>query len=199
VKKTPLDLSFEDLVAAGENAAAAAAAQAREAGVRIPMLSGGSASNTAAEAREAAVKRLWEEGLSASQIAKQIGGVSRNWVIGRVHRLGLSGRPTRVRPSRPIPVAELMAANAPPIRYVDEGPGTATVLTLGAHMCKWPIGDPAHDNFTFCGRRTVDDGPYCAEHWEMAYGQAPSAEKSRRQKRPTDKALVIQIRSITGA
>ena len=45
-----------------------------------------------------------------------------------------------------------------------ELPGTATVLTLGAHMCKWPIGDPSTDDFTFCGRRAGEDGPYCIDH-----------------------------------
>jgi len=56
------------------------------------------------------LKKLWAEGLSASQIANQLGGVTRNAVIGKVHRLGLSGRATtsrvkssraRRRPSRP--------------------------------------------------------------------------------------------------
>lgn len=52
------------------------------------------------------LKKLWAEGLSASQVAKQLGGVTRNAVIGKVHRLGLSGRvtpnrPVRVRPEQP--------------------------------------------------------------------------------------------------
>lgn len=59
--------------------------------------------------------------------------------------------------------------------YVEE-PGTATVLTLGAHMCKWPIGDPATAEFTFCGRRATDEGPYCIEHARVAY-QPPQAKK----------------------
>jgi GcrA cell cycle regulator len=52
--------------------------------------------------------------------------------------------------------------------YVEE-PGTATVLTLGAHMCKWPIGDPAMEGFSFCGRRTDVVGPYCNFHAAGAY------------------------------
>ena len=47
------------------------------------------------------LKRLWLDGLSASQIAKQLGGVTRNAVIGKVHRLGLSGRAAPSQPSRP--------------------------------------------------------------------------------------------------
>ncbi len=132
------------------------------------------------------LRKLWLDGLSASQIAKQLGGVTRNAVIGKVHRLGLSGRATPSQPSRPSfkaprpprpvvsqptirRVVEHHPAPAPrPVTYVEE-PGTATVLTLGAHMCKWPIGDPASDNFTFCGRRSASEGPYCVEHARIAY------------------------------
>ncbi|KAA5801554.1 GcrA cell cycle regulator [Alkalicaulis satelles] len=46
------------------------------------------------------LKKLWADGLSASQIAKQLGGVTRNAVIGKVHRLGLSGRAAPSRPAR---------------------------------------------------------------------------------------------------
>ncbi|MDP3383480.1 MAG: GcrA family cell cycle regulator, partial [Phenylobacterium sp.] len=63
------------------------------------------------------------------------------------------------------------------VRYVDEAPGSATVLTLGAHMCKWPIGDPSSDGFTFCGRR-CSDGPYCTEHARVAYQPAQSKKRA---------------------
>ena len=48
------------------------------------------------------LKKLWQDGLSASQIAKQLGGVTRNAVIGKVHRLGLSGRAAPSKPARPV-------------------------------------------------------------------------------------------------
>jgi GcrA cell cycle regulator len=139
--------------------------------------------------RVATLKKLWLEGLSASQIAKQLGGVTRNAVIGKVHRLGLSGRAAPSQPARPVyrpqrPRPAVAAAPAPrpapmavrtpvaaapaPAPVVDL-PGTATVLTLGAHMCKWPIGDPTTDDFSFCGRRSGDEGPYCVEHARVAY------------------------------
>jgi GcrA cell cycle regulator len=135
------------------------------------------------------LKRLWQDGLSASQIAKQLGGVTRNAVIGKVHRLGLalSGRAQPSRPARPerraprSPGAAKPQAAKPkrvagpptapaaaPARLVDEGPGIATPLTLGAHMCKWPIGDPLKDGFTYCGRR-ADGGAYCDRHAQVAY------------------------------
>src|SRR5512141_1623281 len=53
------------------------------------------------EERVEKLKKLWLDGLSASQIAKQLGGVTRNAVIGKVHRLGLSGRAAPSQPSRP--------------------------------------------------------------------------------------------------
>ena len=146
------------------------------------------------------LKKLWQDGLSASQIAKQLGGVTRNAVIGKVHRLGLSGRaapskPARTvfkapRPARPAvaapsaprriaePVSHASSPQPPtPARYIDEAPGMATVLTLGAHMCKWPIGDPSQDSFTFCGRRS-SDGPYCQEHGQVAYQPAQTKKKA---------------------
>ncbi|MDC7676328.1 cell cycle sigma 70 cofactor GcrA [Asticcacaulis machinosus] len=148
------------------------------------------------------LKKLWQEGHSASQIAKQLGGVTRNAVIGKVHRLGLSGRAAPSQPARPVykpakPARQAASEAAPrpqtasvPVRRVEpvvarqttgsasnglpavpviEGPGTATVLTLGAKMCKWPIGDPSSDEFTFCGRRADDGIPYCVEHSRVAY------------------------------
>ena len=145
------------------------------------------------------LKKLWLDGLSASQIAKQLGGVTRNAVIGKVHRLGLSGRATPSQPQRPIfkapraarpavaaaPAAprraiepSLAQAQAPVPAFFAEEPGSATVLTLGAHMCKWPIGDPSSDGFTFCGRRSEREGPYCVEHARVAY--QPQQKKAGR-------------------
>jgi GcrA cell cycle regulator len=83
------------------------------------------------------------------------------------------------------PAAPMMAA---PV-YSREETGSATVLTLGAHMCKWPIGDPAVDGFSFCGRRTGEEGPYCREHAQLAY--QPQQKKT---KRPGDVDLARSLR-----
>ena len=145
------------------------------------------------------LKKLWLDGFSASQIAKQLGGgLTRNAVIGKVHRLGLSGRaapsqPQRaafkaVRPVRPAvahtpavrrvtPVAPVEALPEP--AYACEETGSATVLTLGTHMCKWPIGDPSSDGFTFCGK-VAGDGPYCVHHARVAYQAAPKKQNGKR-------------------
>ena len=153
------------------------------------------------------LKKLWQDGLSASQIAKQLGGVTRNAVIGKVHRLGLSGRAAPSQPARPVfkaprparPVATAPAAprrvvteevrTAPmpvPVHRIEE-PGSATVLTLGAHMCKWPIGDPSSDGFTFCGRRS-SEGPYCGEHARVAY----QPQQSKKKAGPTELARSLR-------
>ncbi len=146
--------------------------------------------------RVSLLKKLWLDGLSASQIAKQLGGVTRNAVIGKVHRLGLSGRAAPSQPARPVfkaprparpavqvqPIIRRPAAVEPqmPVVYRAEEVGSATVLTLGAHMCKWPIGDPSRDGFSFCGRRTGgDEGPYCTDHARLAYQPAQKKGASR--------------------
>ncbi len=87
------------------------------------------------------------------------------------------------RPPRPVSTSlaprRIASASAPSEpqapQYVEE-PGSATVLTLGAHMCKWPIGDPSSDSFTFCGRR-INDGSYCVEHARVAYQPQQKGKK----------------------
>src|SRR5690242_21422252 len=70
------------------------------------------------------LKKLWLDGLSASQIAKQLGGVTRNAVIGKVHRLGLSGRAAPSQPARPTykpprPVRPAVASQPAPRRVIE--------------------------------------------------------------------------------
>lgn len=147
------------------------------------------------DSRVELLKKLWQDGLSASQISAQLGGVTRNAVIGKVHRLGLDGRaaptnparatrlqmPRSTRPTAAFPrriTRAIPATSRPRICYVDEAPGMATVETLSAHMCKWPIGDPALDNFTLCGRRVARNGPYCCEHAQVAYQPAQPGKKT---------------------
>lgn len=163
------------------------------------------------------LKKLWSEGHSASQIAKQLGGVTRNAVIGKVHRLGLSGRATPSRPvkrpprlARPKPrvqadgsvvtpkpaapkvavatAAEKEAVVALPPMPLADGEA-ATIVTLRDSMCKWPIGDPADPKFAFCGRKSAS-GPYCSEHARVAFQPA--------KKRQRKKAEYDYVRRIAG-
>ncbi|PZQ55940.1 MAG: GcrA cell cycle regulator [Phenylobacterium zucineum] len=138
------------------------------------------------EDRVERLKALWADGLSASQVAKQLGGVTRNAVIGKVHRLGLAGRAAGGRIARPRPAcsprprrpaAPRVAPRAPMIAApvaapapAPEGPGLiASMSDLCGHLCKWPIGDPKSADFSFCGRPKDGAGPYCAGHGAAAF------------------------------
>ncbi len=154
------------------------------------------------EDRVEVLTKLWAEGLSASQIAKQLGEVTRNAVIGKVHRLGLSGRAKPSRPSAPrtskpsAPRTRVVARvsaprqtariipKAPPPPPIEAKPlengEYATILTIREHMCKWPIGDPSTSDFRFCGRKTDPSVPYCEAHSAVAY--QPSRRRYAGQK-----------------
>ncbi|MEH7827460.1 GcrA family cell cycle regulator [Gemmobacter denitrificans] len=206
------------------------------------------------------LKRMWAEGQSASQIAKELGGVTRNAVIGKVHRLGLSNRvggtagkeeeeevvetpvaapaapdpvASRPEPAKPAaPVAEPVVTRAEPApRPAAERPAAApaasagnvtplplrkaivpagqplppqpsaneispealakvgevekrarklTLMELTERTCKWPIGDPATDDFWFCGLPSQPGKPYCDAHVGVAF-QPMSARRDRRR------------------
>jgi GcrA cell cycle regulator len=125
------------------------------------------------------LKTLWTEGLSASQIARALGGVTRNAVIGKVHRLGLAGRASPSRAERPrvsmSPKVPSLRSHQPPAPIVEEDPlqledgNFATVLTISDRMCRWPIGDPSASEFHFCGRSPKSGSPYCEAHARKAY------------------------------
>ncbi len=89
--------------------------------------------------------RLWEEGVTTAEIGRRI-GVTKNAVIGKVHRIGLVPRVVKEVP--------------PPRRNVFDFNGV---------VCMWPSGHPSDDDFHFCGGRPVAGKPYCAEHAALAY------------------------------
>ncbi len=204
------------------------------------------------------LKKMWAEGQSASQIAKELGGVTRNAVIGKVHRLGLSNRvggdepaadapearpepaaarapaaapaqPAAARPApqpaaaaaaapRPAPAAAPAAApradtapvasNVTPlrkqivpagqplppqpsaneispealasVREVEKKARRLTLMELTERTCKWPIGDPATDDFWFCGLPSHAGKPYCEAHVGVAF-QPMSSRRDRRR------------------
>lgn len=99
--------------------------------------------------RTAALMALWNEDLSTSEIGRRL-GITKNAVIGKVHRLGLPQR-------RPSP--------KPRVEHLD-------VLRLDAlrpGMCCWPIGEPGEPSFHFCGETIEPGRPYCARHCRIAY------------------------------
>jgi GcrA cell cycle regulator len=146
------------------------------------------------------LKQLWSDGLSASQIARQLGGVTRNAVIGKVHRLGLAGRATPARAERPrmqvarrtvrprpAPVVQEPIVEKDPI--VDEFGRKTTVLTINDRMCKWPIGDPSTSEFHFCGHPPKASSPYCDAHSVKAF-QPTQSRRDRDRDRDFRRYLV---------
>ncbi|RYH08117.1 GcrA family cell cycle regulator [Tropicimonas sp. IMCC6043] len=198
------------------------------------------------EERVETLKRMWGEGQSASQIAKELGGVTRNAVIGKVHRLGLSNRngssggnekpksdtpaekpaakaettkarqgkeeatateaaPGPATAAEPETEAEASPAPArrqivpagqplPPqpsaneispealasVREVEKKARKLTLMELTERTCKWPIGDPATEDFWFCGLPIQQGKPYCDAHVGVAF-QPMSSRRDRRR------------------
>jgi GcrA cell cycle regulator len=188
------------------------------------------------------LKKMWGDGQSASQIAKELGGVTRNAVIGKVHRLGLSNRATASgaaksatatakEPEKPVtsgvapkpkpkaapaePTTPAAATEAPPrpsnvthLRKVIVPAGQPLppqpsaneispealakvsefvkhakkigLMDLTERTCKWPIGDPATEDFWFCGLPVQSGKPYCEAHVGVAF-QPMSARRDRRR------------------
>jgi GcrA cell cycle regulator len=182
------------------------------------------------------LKKMWNEGQSASAIAKELGGVTRNAVIGKVHRLGLSNRngpgqapvapapapkavrekpepieaappvvdiapepvvrqpPERILPIPPRKPVIIAGQPLPPqpsaneispealatVREVEKSAPKITLMELTERTCKWPIGDPATENFWFCGLPVQQGKPYCEAHVGVAF-QPMSARRDRRR------------------
>ena len=181
------------------------------------------------------LKKMWGEGQSASQIAKELGGVTRNAVIGKVHRLGLSNRTTTssaksdakpkaakaepkakaapkadAAPKASTPIAEPTTPPPPPSRArraiipagqplppqpsaneispealakvseVEKKSKKIGLMELTERTCKWPVGDPATDDFWFCGLPVKAGKPYCEAHVGVAF-QPMSARRDRRR------------------
>jgi len=176
------------------------------------------------------LKKMWGEGQSASQIAKELGGVTRNAVIGKVHRLGLSNRagggssgtaktaakepaggknktakpetpakgangagtpvvtPLTRKPiipaGQPLPpqrsANEISPEALASVREVEKKAKKISLMELTERTCKWPIGDPATDDFWFCGLSVQPGKPYCEAHVGVAF-QPMSSRRDRRR------------------
>ena len=149
------------------------------------------------------LKTLWGRGMSASDIAEQLGDVSRNAVIGKVHRLGLSGRAKSPSSNAPRPrkvrsSGHMIRVQRPQVRgntalaydyEVEAEPEMLeipqeqrkTLLQLSEKTCHWPVGDPSTPDFFFCGGESANDQPYCAFHCRVAF--QPASDR-RRVNRP---------------
>jgi GcrA cell cycle regulator len=124
-----------------------------ETAVRQPAIELNDTGSIWTDSLQARLRELWEQGLTASQIAAEL-CITRNAVIGKAHRLGLSGRASPIQRSK-----------APKL----------TLVALKERMCKWPIGHPGEPDFHFCGGEARPSSPYCPEHHLRAY--MPSKKK----------------------
>lgn len=144
------------------------------------------------EARTELLKSLWADGLSASKCADGIGDVTRNAVIGKVNRLGLTGRKrhcaaiAKQKRKRPVEKRERLPDGAlPPVKIETpvllSGDYLCSLFELDDHTCRWPTwaeGTPFKDQ-RYCGIPTAnvyEGRPYCTEHSSLVYS-APQDRK----------------------
>ena len=106
--------------------------------------------------------KLWEQGISAREIANKLGEVSRNAVIGKANRLGLSKK------------AENTEKKIEAL-HID-----VNSLVPNMSGCKWPIGHPGDKDFYFCGKEVIPGKPYCGEHCVIAYRRKDSSQKIKK-------------------
>ena len=156
------------------------------------------------------LKELWGKGSTASQIAEIIGGISRNAVIGKAHRLKLSSKIKTRNTSSSQDFDNSSEENNSKKRRGRKSKFQSLIIEkdfepenpkkleeLDESSCKWPVGHPEEKSFYFCGRSSLKDFSYCKLH--LLYAYQPKGKKEEPTNDKEEEALQYTEKKINSA